>query len=527
MTCPRCGTEWDITKSPCPQCALRVQLPHHSEEAEQGESASPPALSEKNTPIPSSQMDATGNMTSTSQQKAIPHRPRVTAPLSRSLDPEVFNLLRQQPVFHPAKTHPSEQNKAGAASSSADAAEMALFAVDQEDSASQDEMPLLTPNTLLREGRYRLVEVFGRQSWQAGIYETMWHAQDAQRSMTSVMLCELYTPGSSSIAVQGMLRAATIALTSVGRYPHVPTLWDVFGERDRNFFVFEPVYGESLVARMRRIGLTLSERDIIECCIQIAELLEMISQQTPPLVHGLIQPEHIAVRPDGQYMLRNFSVVLAGGATQFVTGLDCSSLSPYMAPELTQGIVDVRADLYSLLATAYYTVTGKAPVRAESGGDIPSARIINPRLSPLFDVVLSRGLHSSIEQRYQRPSELRRDLLAILPVNVRGRMQNTGNTGAYAYAPLALPSPRLPSPRENGALSQSQPGLYIPPGMSGAQLPQFPQIEDKSFGRNLVPWKWEPGGNLRNKKNKHEIYWLIGVGVALVLIIILRVFFAS
>jgi hypothetical protein len=464
-------------------------------------------------------MDATGNMTSISQQKAIPHRPRVTAPLSRSLDPEVFNLLRQQPVFQPAKAPLSEQHKAGA-SSSADAFDMELFAVDQEDNALQDEQPLLTPNTLLREGRYRLVEVFGRQHWQSGVCETVWHAQDAQRSMMSVMLCELYAPGSSSIAVQGMLRAATIALTSVGRYPPVPTLWDVFSERDRNFFVFEPVYGESLVARMRRIGLTLSERDIIECCVQIAELLEMISQQTPPLVHGLIQPEYIAIRPDGQYVLRNFSVVLAGGATQFVIGLERSSLSPYMAPELPLGSIDVRADLYSLLATAYYTVTGKAPVRATPDGDVPSARTINPRLSPLFDVVLSRGLHPSIEQRYQRPSELRRDLLAILPVNVRGRLQNTGNTGSYSYPPLALPSPR-----ENGVLSQSQPGLYIPSlGMSGAQIPQ---MEDRSLERDPVQWAWEPGNNLRNKRSGREIYWLVGIGVALLLIIILRLFFAS
>lgn len=516
MMCPRCGTEWDITKSPCPQCSLRVRLPRHSDEAEQGENASPPGPAEKNTPLPSSQVDSAGNMTSLSQQKAIPHRPRVTAPLNRSLDPEVFNLLRQQPVFQPSKVHPSEQNKAGA-SSSAGAFEMALFSVDQEESPSQNEQPLLGPNTLLREGRYRLVKIFGRQNWQSGAYETVWHAQDAQRSMMSVMLCELYAPESSSIAVQGMLRAATIALTSIGRYPHVPTLWDVFSERDRNFFVFEPVYGESLVARMRRIGLTLPEREIIECCVQIAELLGQLSQQMPPLVHGLIQPEHIVIRPDGQYVLKNFSVVLAGGASQFISGLDRPSLSPYMAPELTQGIIDVRADLYSLLATAYYTVTGKAPVRADLGSDIPSARTINPRLSPLFDVVLSRGLHPSIEQRYQRPSELRRDMLAILPVNARGRMQNSG---MYGYAPIALPPPR-----ENNVFSQSHPNLSISsPGVSGVQ---FPQIEDRSYERNPVQWEWEPGGNLKDKKNWRERYWLIGIGVALLIIVVLRLLFSS
>jgi len=518
MTCPRCGAEWDVTKSPCPRCALRVQLPHHSDETSQDESPSQSTTLEKNTPLPPSQIDATGSMTSVSQQKAIPHRPRVTAPLNRTLDPELFNILRQQPVFQPSKTlSPSEQNRAGA-SSSADAFEMALFAVDQENGAPQDELQPLSPLTLLREGRYRLSEVFGRQNWQSGVYETFWHAQDAQRSMMSVMLCELYTPEISSIVIQGLLRSATIALTSAGRYPQVPTLWDVFSERDRNFFVFEPVYGESLVARMRRIGLTLPERDIIECCVQIAELLELISQQTPPLMHGLIRPEHIAIKPDGQYVLRNFSVVLAGGATQFVTGLDRASQSPYMAPEFIRGVADVRADLYSLLATAYYTVTGKVPVHVGPGSEVPSARTINPRLSPLFDVVLSRGLHPSIEQRYQRPSELRRDLLAILPINVRGRVQNSGNSGTYGYAPLALPSP---SPREHDSFAQSQSGLYaVPPMGSGVQ---FPQIEERRFGPNLM--QWQPGENLKDKKNKREIYWIIGIGVVVLLALLLRFLF--
>ncbi|HEU5226797.1 MAG TPA: protein kinase [Ktedonobacteraceae bacterium] len=463
--------------------------------------------------MPSLPAESTGNTGSLSQQKAIPHRPRVTAPLNQVLDPEVFQLLRQQPVFQAPKLLTSSEQQKGSAQSPTSAFEMALFSVDQDDSSPQDGPPPLGSNTLLRGGRYRLREVFERQNWQSGVYETIWQAQDAQRSMMSVMICELYAPESSSIVVQEMLRTATIALTSVGRYPHVPTLWDVFSERDRNFFVFEPVYGESLVAHMRRIGLTLPEREIIECCVQIAELLELISQQTPPLVHGLIQPEHIVIKPDGQYVLRNFSVVLAGGATQFVTGLERASLSPYIAPELTQGLIDVRADLYSLLATAYYTVTGKAPVRTEQDGDIASARIINPRLSPLFDVILSRGLHAAIEQRYQRPSELRRDLLAILPMNMRGRVQNTGS---YMYSPPALPSPRV-----SGVLSQSQPGLSISsPGLSGTQ---FPQVGDSSIGRSLI--QKLPETEPEKKRTNQEIYWIIGIGAVLVFLLLIHLLF--
>src|SRR5207253_4004699 len=97
-------------------------------------------------------------------------------------------------------------------------------------------------------------------------------------------------------------------------------------------------------------------------CLQTVELLELLSQQSPPLVHGLIRPEHAIISLSGtQYLLTNFSVILAGGATQFVSGVDRSQLSPFMSSELLRGVIDARLDLYSLLATAYYAVTGSIP----------------------------------------------------------------------------------------------------------------------------------------------------------------------
>ncbi|HEY4383080.1 MAG TPA: protein kinase [Ktedonobacteraceae bacterium] len=295
---------------------------------------------------------------------------------------------------------------------------------------SQDEPPFqvrsLLPGITLRSGRYQLRELLNRQEWQDGAYEATWSALDAQRGGSQVIITEFVIPDSSSMVVQSLLRTATMALTSVGRHAHIPTLWDAFGEQDRNFFVFEPIEGESLSARMRRTGRALSEQEVVEFGFQMADVLEILSQQMPPLVHGLIRPEHIIVsRTDNQYTLTNFSILLAGGATQFAAGLDPMQFSPYMAPEFARGTIDTRTDLYSLIATAYHIATGSVPVISGAMGTIPSAQRLNPTISSQLDQVLTKGLRPIIGQRYQRAAELKYDLLGM-----RSASANAATTSA-------------------------------------------------------------------------------------------------
>ncbi|MFL5626478.1 MAG: hypothetical protein ACJ788_12885, partial [Ktedonobacteraceae bacterium] len=77
-------------------------------------------------------------------------------------------------------------------------------------------------------------------------------------------------------------------------------------------------------------------------------------------------------------------------------------------------VIDVRSDLFSLMATAYHAVTGSIP--AGVSGSIPQAQRVNPHVSQQFDAILAKGLRPIASQRYQRPSELRQDLLAMRSV---------------------------------------------------------------------------------------------------------------
>ncbi|HKV58489.1 MAG TPA: protein kinase, partial [Ktedonobacteraceae bacterium] len=311
----------------------------------------------------------------------------------------------------------------------------------------------LTPGVQLRGNRYRLQELMERQDWLSGVFEAAWIGRDSQRGGQQVVICEVALPETASVMSQSILRTATMSLANVGRHPRIPALWDAFGDQGHSFFVFEPIEGESLLQRLRYTGRPLPEQEVIECCLQMTEVLDLLSQQSPQMVHGLIRPEHIiAGRNGSQYSLTNFSVVLAGGATQFVVGMERNRLSAYTAPEFVRGVVDVRTDMYSLIATAYHAVTGTVP--SGISGSIPQAQRINHAISSEFDAILTKGLRAVANQRYQRPSELRQDLLALRSVS--GSLVSPGNSPATnSSVSAANYAPAQPA-RSNGQAQFTQ-----------------------------------------------------------------------
>lgn len=440
--------------------------------------------------------------------KGVPSRSQ-PSPLPVSVDPLAANPPRPpQSLRLPSRLVTDPQNRAEQRPQMRQSAPPS-FPVSplREGDQSVDRRPLL-PGTLIRNGRYRLHEMLERQEWSSEAYEVMWLAQDAQRSGAQVAICELAIPNSKSMMVQSMLRSATMALTSVGRNQHIPTLWDAFNDQGRNFFVFEFIEGEALLARVRRTGRPLSEQEVIECCLQMTEVLELLSQQSPPLVHGQIRPEHIVRRSGSQYVLTNFSIVLAGSAVQLVSGADRSRLSPYTAPEFTRGVIDGRSDLYSLLATAYHLITGSVPT--SMNGTIPQAQRLNPNVSPQFDAILMRGLSPVAIQRYQRPAELRQELLSI-PSTTGSHIVKSGSLsyGGQAEQPMSLASsPSQPAP---DIATQLLPGTLAP-------ATEYTQDQEH---RTLLPRPEELSPMSQGNDLQQAAFWLVGLLVCLIAVVVL------
>lgn len=387
MICAACGYELDASTNSCPRCGFHMPVTVQSHQS------GPLSVDERVAPY-----------LSKSQSGGLAQTSRPAGDLFRSMPPQA-NRPFSRPLALPASSDFSRQD-VREGNPGRDSLHYSGSLSPQAGGLVSPLRPV-TPGTSLRGGRYRVQELQVRQDWPSGAFEATWVGRDFQREM-QVMIREVAIPGTTPEQVLPIMHTATITLLSLQRYPYIAPIMDAFKDQGRSFFVFELVQGETLMDRLRHLQRPLPEQEVMEFCLQITDILEVLNQKS--LVHGAIRPEHIYRSFSGsRYILSNFSILVAGKATQFVAG--GSSLSPYAAPEFAQGFIDICSDIYSVLATAYHLATGNLP----SGNASPPAQSLNPAISPAFSAILAKGLHFSPQQRYQHPSQLRQDLLSLRP----------------------------------------------------------------------------------------------------------------
>jgi len=442
MICPACRNEWDMSKSSCPRCGFSTQL-----SPPPGKTKGPGPMRRNiprsgNSPHPSSNDLLSANKAA----KAIPplkrqsgslaktsfsaNTPSVPAPLRRVQLDRAPSTPERPPVrplnASPKHTAPSAKTPDSGTDSVSPFPKMSQtsqptptdFSFPLKGPAFSTSQPLL-PGIFLSNGRYRLQELLERHDWPSGAFETMWIGRDVERERP-VTICEVVVPDHTAASAQSLLRTAAMAMGSLNRHPHITPLRDAFSDQGRGFFIFEPVEGESLLARLRRLQHPLPESEIVNFCLQMLSILEFLAQKSPAITHGFIRPEHIYVsHTSAQYILGNFSIIVAGGGTQLFAGAARTPVSPYASPEFTRGMIDGASDLYAILATAYHLATGNPPVAAN--GIIPHAQYLNAALSSHFDTILTKGLQQNPQQRYQHLAELRQSLLALYAYTLSGK----------------------------------------------------------------------------------------------------------
>jgi serine/threonine-protein kinase len=98
----------------------------------------------------------------------------------------------------------------------------------------------------------------------------------------------------------------------------------------------------------------------------------------------------------------------------------------YMSPEQAAGRLDLlgpRSDIYSLGATLYHLLTGRAPwheepageiLRKVVAGEITRPRSLDPRIAPELEAICLKAMAREPEDRYATPRELADDIEAWL-----------------------------------------------------------------------------------------------------------------
>ncbi|MHC5019120.1 MAG: protein kinase domain-containing protein, partial [Planctomycetota bacterium] len=177
-------------------------------------------------------------------------------------------------------------------------------------------------------------------------------------------------------------------------------------------------------------------------------------------VHRDIKPANILVQEGGGPLRERVKLcdlglakwVEDGGTAVTQTGLILGT-PQYVAPEQALGVeeVDVRADLYSLGATLYHAVTGRAPFTGGAAADIALRRLmadpeeahtVRPEVSPGLSALLSALLAREPAGRPPTPADARAALERVArgesPLTPPPAAARTPATGALGWGAAGL-----------------------------------------------------------------------------------------
>jgi eukaryotic-like serine/threonine-protein kinase len=175
-------------------------------------------------------------------------------------------------------------------------------------------------------------------------------------------------------------------------HPNLPKVSDYFSEGPRDYLVMDYVPGKDLRELMqeaRRNKTFLSEKEVLRWAVQIADALDYLHHQDPPIIHRDIKPSNIKITPSGLVKLVDFGLVKIMAPDEVtITVIQGQGTALYTPLEQYGGDdthTDPRADIFSFGATLYHLLTNEPPAEVRkrflsSRSLIPPSEI-NPSIS--------------------------------------------------------------------------------------------------------------------------------------------------
>jgi eukaryotic-like serine/threonine-protein kinase len=178
-------------------------------------------------------------------------------------------------------------------------------------------------------------------------------------------------------------------------HPHICTLYDI----GPDYMVMELVEGETMAARIRKGGLSVSE--VLRYGAQIAGALAAAHDKN--ITHRDLKPANVMITGNGVKVL-DFGLAKRStqDETQTMTGAVMGTPA-YMAPEQLKGKgADARTDIFALGLTLYEMATGKHVV--------PGHATAMDGLPERFVHVVERCLEPEPENRWQSARDVKAEL---------------------------------------------------------------------------------------------------------------------
>jgi hypothetical protein len=220
-----------------------------------------------------------------------------------------------------------------------------------------------SPDPTRIAGRYLVKGVLGR-----GGMAVVYRAHDSARSRDVALkqLVPSREPQHHEEAVE-LFEREFRTLTQLS-HPRVIEVYDYGIDAGNAYYTMELLDGKDLRERS-----PLPWREVCALLFDVCSSLALLHSRR--LVHRDISPRNIRCTQDGLAKLIDFGALVPMGSGGRVVGTP-----PFVAPEVLHRLtVDARTDLYSLGATLYYALTGRAAYPARDFGGLLEAWRHKPR----------------------------------------------------------------------------------------------------------------------------------------------------
>ncbi len=242
-------------------------------------------------------------------------------------------------------------------------------------------------------GPYRLLHELGR-----GGQAVVWLAEDTRVGRrVALKILPTLGPG-SEVALQRFRREA--AVTSRLDHPGICPVYEADIHGGVPFLAMRFVDGETLARRVQRgrdgdrdVAPLGDVRRIASFFAAAARALHAAHEAG--VLHRDIKPANVMVTPAGEPVLLDFGLARADDDAQVLSRSgDASGTPTYMSPEqMSGGRIDRRSDVYSLGATLFEAITGRAP-------------FTSPTLAGLLNEVLHQEVGDVRRWRAEVPADL-------------------------------------------------------------------------------------------------------------------------
>ena len=205
------------------------------------------------------------------------------------------------------------------------------------------------------------------------------------------------------------------------QHPGIVPIFDVGCTGGQHYFSMPFIEGESLAARIKEGPLEP---------LQAARLVQKIASAMQEahkhgVVHRDLKPGNVLIDKRGEPRITDFGLAKRVEADQQLTTTGMVLGTPgYMPPEQAEGqSTSTAADIYSMGAILYATLTGQAPFSGGSqletilqvlGEEVVPPRKINRNIPRDLETICLKCLEKAPEQRYASAADLRADLERFL-----------------------------------------------------------------------------------------------------------------